>query len=82
MHKRLCTILSATMAFNFMMMANAQETRPFCCDATIPSVNPPGKVGIGCTPDGIDCGFAGQVQAQCVRLSPIGASVGTAVGCQ
>ncbi|KAH9483564.1 hypothetical protein JR316_0003034 [Psilocybe cubensis] len=66
-------------------MASAAATAPacsaFCCDAVVPSVRPGGNVGINCTPGGLDCGFHGQTTACCVRLTPIGARTGTAVGC-
>ncbi|EXU95005.1 hypothetical protein X797_011912 [Metarhizium robertsii] len=55
--------------------------RPMCCDALINSVSPGGEIGINCSPGGLDCGFSGQIDACCVRISPLGLKSGTGIGC-
>ncbi|OAA37223.1 hypothetical protein NOR_07239 [Metarhizium rileyi] len=59
-----------------------RQCRGMCCDAIVDSVSPGGKIGIGCTPGGVDCGFHGQVNACCIRFTPIGVFSGSAVGCE
>lgn len=75
-------IMKIAIVYALVVLNVVYGLQQMCCDAVVPSSNPPGKIGIGCNIGGIDCGFAGQVTATCARLSPIGARQGTAVGCQ
>ncbi|OAQ24231.1 hypothetical protein K457DRAFT_82285 [Linnemannia elongata AG-77] len=74
--------LSALAALSILAMGTQAACRPMCCDAVVSSITPAGKVGLGCSPGGIDCGFSGQIQACCVRISPVGTQTGTGIGCE
>ncbi|KAK3837592.1 MAG: hypothetical protein JOS17DRAFT_368021 [Linnemannia elongata] len=74
--------LSALAALSFLAMEIQADCRPMCCDAVVPSISPSRKVGLNCSKGGLDCGFSGQIQACCGRISPFGQSSGTGIDCQ
>jgi hypothetical protein len=46
--------------------------QPMCCAAVVASINPSGKIGIGCHPGGgEDCDFDKLLKTCCDRLVPV-----------
>ncbi|KAK3827369.1 MAG: hypothetical protein J3R72DRAFT_457046 [Linnemannia gamsii] len=71
MQKSIFAALSFLVAFSYLISASAE---PACCDVLV-MASAKELVGLNCSEDGVDCGFSGQVTANCKtvnRLTKIG----------
>ncbi|KAF9556646.1 hypothetical protein CPC08DRAFT_711050 [Agrocybe pediades] len=72
------SIMLLLAAFSSVGFAQNCSEVAACCDAVVPSINPAGNVGVGCTQTGFDCGRVLKVFACCARIAP---NTGVGIGC-